>query len=303
MTVRLIFSTFLLLVFLMISCNNQEPTCISKKELDASVESTSAKKEPHRYGGWYCPDNFGFKPVDIQKLDQVPAISHRLPTEEELKANMSLINVDKEKHPDARALAMDLPRVAMINEKSHHRSEMIIVIQAIVVNEDTIVGFRYPNGGNGSDWMSNVTFLDDTEVKALGPLPYFYEKSVIPASKEDIWNALGKTDYFKKIGQKFDQSEFFSSEWTVGSERKLTLDTEAEKADGYVGTVFGNAYMQIDYNRNGSHYSEKLLMMENHEDKTTELHFASGPFLNDYETKNTEWTNWFESVSKVSQDY
>ena len=47
--------------------------------------------------------------------------------------------------------------------------------------------------------------------------------------------------------------------------------------------VFGNYYLHIDYVRDGIHYSEKLLMMENEDDNTTELFFASGPYPADFE--------------------
>lgn len=105
------------------SCSGQETAQVDTKT-----------KEPHRYGGWYCPDNFGFTPVDIQKLDEVPAIANRLPTQQELRDHKSLISVDTAKYPDARALEMDLPRVARISSANSRMNELIIVIQAIIVD-------------------------------------------------------------------------------------------------------------------------------------------------------------------------
>ena len=52
--------------------------------------------------------------MDIRKFNEVPAIEDRLPTEAELRGNMSLIKVDTAKYPDARVLPMKLPRVARI---------------------------------------------------------------------------------------------------------------------------------------------------------------------------------------------
>ena len=262
---------------------------------------TTNKSEPHRYGGWFCPDNFGFVPVDVQKLDEVPAISNRLPTQEELSNNMSLINVDKEKHPDARALEMELPRVARIYSNHNDMNELIIVIQAIIVNEDTVVGYRFPNGGNGSAWLSDVSFLSDKEVSDLGSLPFFYSKTVMNASKEEIWNAISKTEYFKTLGKQFDKEDFFSSEWTAESRAHLSTETKDLKAVGFVGTLFGNAYLHIDYDKDGFHYSEKLLMIENHENDTTELFFASGPFPENYKAQKTNLNNWIQSIKKASE--
>ena len=299
--------TIILSLLAIISCNSQdlpkEPTKSNQSNeiVDKLLSSTvAAKAEPHRYGGWYCPDNFGFVPVDIQKLEEVPAIADRLPTEQELKDHKSLIKVDTEKYPDARALPMDLPRVAQVFTNSNGMNELVIVIQAIVVEKDTVVGYRFVNGGNGSARIGDVTFLSENEVKALGSQPFFYRKSGLKASKEDIWNAMTKTDYFQSLGTKFDQKEFFSSNWTAGSETELWLNTKGEKAKGYVGTFWGNTYLQIDYNFDGFHYSEKLLIMENHENGTTELFFAAGPFPKDFKKQNAKWSKWFKSVEKGS---
>ena len=259
------------------------------------------KAEPHRYGGWYCPDNLGFTPVDIQKFAEVPAIANRLPTEEELHNNMSLINVDTEKYPDARALEMDLPRVARIHSERSGMDELIIVIQAIVVQEDTVLGWRFMNGGNGSGWFTDVQFLTDEEIAGMGSQPFFYSNSTLNARSAAIWNALTKTEYFEQLGKKFNESAFFSSDWNPDAQAHLNLDTKEEKATGYVGMVFGNYYLHIDYNRNGSHYSEKILIMENQEDNTTEFFFASGPYPKGFDQQRSTWESWVEEVIKVSE--
>lgn len=286
-----------LMLLVITSCNSQEqtknPSELSPEELGPVVE---AKKEPHPYGGWYCPDNFGFVPVDISKLVDVPAVSHRLPTKEELHSNMSLIEVDTAKFPDARALDMNLPRIASIYDEHKGMSELIIVIQAIVVQQDTVVGYRFPNGGNGSAWISDVTFLSDKEVAAMGSQPFFFSKKLIHATSEDIWNVLIRTDYFKELGKKFDKESFFSSEYNPQTSIRLQLETESEKAFCYVGLVYGNYYLQIDYNRNGFHYSEKLFLLENLDDNTTEFFFASGPYPEDFEKQQANWNNWVDGV-------
>jgi hypothetical protein len=290
------------MLLLFVSCSSQETVKEQTETPTEAVESVDSKKtEPHRYGGWYCPDNFGFVPVDIQELDAVPAIANRLPTEEELQNNMSLIKVDTALYPDARALEMDLPRVAKVYSAGKGMNELIIVIQAIVVQEDTVVGYRFANGGNGSAWLSDVTFLSDDEVAAMGAQPFFYSKSVLKAKTADIWNAMGKTDYFKELGEKFDRKKFFSSKYNAEDQAHLNLDTDGEKAKGYAGMVFGNYYLQIDYDRGGSHYSEKLLMIENQDDHTTELFFASGPYPEGFEKEKATWDSWIEEVTKASE--
>ena len=294
MTNRFCIFTVISMLMMFGACGSQETT----QEPEPVV---SNKTEPHRYGGWYCPDNFGFVPVDIKKLDEVPAITDRLPTQQELDDNMSLIKVDTVKYPDAKALEMELPRVARIFSEHKGMEELIIVIQAIVVQKDTVVGYRFANGGNGSAWISDVTFLSKDDVADMGSQPFFYSKSELKASTEDIWRAIGKTDYFKQLGEKFNEQEFFSSEWNSESNARLNLYTDGEKAAGYVGMVFGNYYLHIDYDRDGFHYSEKLLMIENHEDNTTEFFFASGPYPGGFEKQKSDLDSWVAAIKKSSE--
>ena len=126
---------------------SQNPPSASDAELKAKAEN---HQKQHPYGGWYCPDNFGFQPVNILELEQVPAIWDRLPTQEEARNGTSLIYVDSAKYPDAQVLEMELPRLAKVYMPFKEMSELIIVIQAVVIGEDTIVGYRFPSGGNGS---------------------------------------------------------------------------------------------------------------------------------------------------------
>ena len=200
------------------------------------------------------------------------------------------------------AMRMELPRVARIYSERRNMTELIIVIQAIVVQDDTVVGYRFVNGGNGSARLTDVTFLSDNEVAEYGAQPFFYSRSVLKAKTADIWSALSETDYFKQLGRKFGEQEFFSSDWNGESKAYLENYEKGEKAIGYVGMVFGNYYLHIDYIRDGFHYSEKLLMMENQEDNTTEVFFANGPYPEDFERQNANWSSLVEAVKKASEE-
>lgn len=290
---------FMLLIFT--SCSGQEMEKELKDEAEATVPQVNKVKEPHRYGGWYCPDNFGFEPVNILELDQVPVVTDRLPTEEELQSNQSLINVDTEKYPDARALDMDLPRAARIYNQANGLEELIIVIQAIIVEGDTVLGYRFPNGGNGSAWLSEVNFLSTAEIAELGSQPYYFSKLKIKASKEEIWKAITQSDYAKVLGEKFDEQGFFSSEWANESRVQLKRSSAEEEASGFIGMHYGNFYLHIDYTRAGFHYSEKILMIENHEEQSTELIFANGPYPSDYEEARGKWDAWMAEIAEASE--
>lgn len=194
---------------------------------------------------------------------------------------------------------MELPRAAKVSSGPGGMEDLVIVIQAIVVQSDTVVGYRFANGGNGSARISEVTFLSEDEVAQFGSQPYFFGKTAIKAKEAASWKALVQSEYFKALGKKFDKQEFFSSSWSPYAEAHLRLDDKTEKAKGYVGNVFGNTYLQIDYDRQGFHYSEKLLLMQNEAGDTTEVFFAAGPFPEDYNVESSKWQKWFDKVTEV----
>lgn len=239
--------------------------------------------------------------MDIQDLDKIPVVRDRLPTMEETSNGTSLMYVDPQEYPDARPLAMRLPRVARMVSPQNGITERVIVIQAIVVGQDTVVGYRFPSGGNGTARFREVTFLSDQDVKALGPAPMVYLHTDIKASKQTIWKAMTRTEYLRALAETFNKKEFFSSEWKEGSEVRLHDEKNGEKATGIVATVFGNVYLHIDYNRDGVHSTEKLLLLENREAGTTELHLVSGPHQGDIRARTTVWEEWIGQVKQACE--
>ena len=262
-----------------------------------------AHREPHKYGGWYCPDNLGgFPPMDIQNFEQVSVIRNRLPTKEETRTGASLMFFDPTEFPDARPLDLKLPRVAKIYSFQSKMKELVIVIQAIVSSNDTVVGFRYPNGGNGTSWFQEVTFLSDNEVKKIGPAPFVYVSTEIAASKQEIWNAATRTKYMQNLAVKFGKKAFFESNWNNESSTKLIFNAFGMKARGVVSSLWGNLYIHIDYDNNGFHSSEKMLVFTNEKNDSAYMHFVSGPHPLDFEQKNEKWKNWLTEVKGLSEN-
>ena len=66
-------------------------------------------------------------------------------------------------------------------------------------------------------------------------------------------------------------------------------------------TLFGSLYLHIDYDFEGRHYTEKLLILEDSETKTSELHIVSGPIPENFELKKDEWLNWLTKVKTTSE--
>ena len=181
------------------------------------------------------------------------------------------------------------------------RIYIIIIIQAVVVQNDSVVGFRYPNGGNGTAWLDEVTFLSDLEVGEARSTPFVYVKSNLKASKQDIWKAFTSTKYAKQLGEKFLKKSFFESDWSDASETHLVAESFGTKAKGVVTSVWGNLYLQIDYEDNGTHFSQKMLVIENKTENTAELHFVSGPYPDDIEAQRIVWGEWLQKVEGLSE--
>lgn len=293
------FLSFIASLLILTACESSETANAQPNDEETPLEATKSQ-EPHRYGGWYCPDNFGFEPMDIQEVKNLVAITDRLPTKEETSNGSSLIFVDAEKYPDARPLEMNLPRVARIKTSASEPAELIIIIQAIVVQNDTVVGYRFPSGGNGSARIGDVSFLSDDEVSALGPAPMVYMNTEIKASMKAIWKSITETDYARELGLRFNQVAFFQAEWSEESRVHLEFETETSSASGFVGNHFGNLYLHIDYYIEGVQYTEKLLVGEQ-EDGFSELHVAAGPVPEGFASKKQIWENFLQEVKKNSE--
>ncbi len=118
------------------------------------------------YSGWYCPDNVrGFPPVDIKSWAKVPVVNGRLPTYEETQNGKSLIYYDSTKNPDAKAYSMHLPRLASFFCSYTNKTETVIVIQLVQTATDTVAGYRFVTGGNGTSNFRDLHFFTDEEIK------------------------------------------------------------------------------------------------------------------------------------------
>ncbi len=167
---------------------NEEET-IEQKESKTNEETAQA--EPHRYGGWYCPDNlYGFPATDINKWQDVPVVNGRMATKEDTQNESALIFVDQEKYPNAKPLNIQMPQLASIYNENTNREDIIIIIQALNIDNDSIVGYRFLNGGNGSARLSDVTLINNDEVDLNSASKFVRNEIEIDATQEEVWNIL-----------------------------------------------------------------------------------------------------------------
>ena len=273
--------------------------CAQKEEISTKAvekEKTTNYDKPHPYGGWYCPDNLnGFPPVNVQNLDEVPVVIGRLPTKEEARSGNSLIYVDTEKYKDARPMDIDLPRLARVYTSHNGMDELVVVIQAVIIKQDTIVGYRFVNGGNGSARIGQVEFLSDGETYKLKEAPFVHLKTSMKGNKTQIWEALKATDYFQSLSNKFNEKKLMNIKWSEDHRFHLEYELEGERGSGIVMNLYGNLYVQMDYDLDGFHYSEKILVLENSEGQA-DVHLVAGPFSTGFEKSEIKWKKLAEEI-------
>jgi len=289
---------------LMILCLTSFTACTQNKvpkKAELKVQNQLTKSEPHSYGGWYCPDNLnGFPPVDVLNWKNVPVIQGRMATKEETQNGSSLIFVDSEKYPNAKALDIKLPKLANYFNENTRRNELVIVIQAINVSNDSIVGFRYLNGGNGSARLNEVSFLDDNEINNIPNAKFVTHTLQINSSPEVIWKVLTEKEFTKELQPIFDNENKLNNDWREISNVNFQYSNATTLTSQYANKLFGNLYIQNDY-KNG-HYNEKFLLIENKETKKTELKIVCGPFEYDFENQKSILLEWAQKVKELSED-
>ena len=300
---KLVLSVLLVNLFWLMSC--------AEKDVITNQVTTSIKEErpikpkygtQHPYGGWSCPDNLrGFPPVDIQELGKVPVVNGRLPTEEETKNGTSLMYFDKTEYPSARPLDMTMPRLARYYSEYTKKNELVIVIQAVVADQDTVVGFRYLNGGNGSAWFGEVSFVSEEETGSLGATPFVSVDTEINTSKNKIWEVICSPAYAKTLGAMFDKNAYVESDWLNGSKVYFKYEPDSIATTGIVTACWINTYIQVDYNFDGYHYAEKFLILENENGNNNQLHVVAGPYGDDFEDQQMVWQNWLVKVKELSE--
>ena len=285
-------------------------SCSQNGEARLEAEATQKAEQPlkskyksiHQYGGWYCPDNLGnFPPVDIQQLDKVPVVNGRLPTKEETRNGTSLMYFDDTLVPGARPLAMTLPKLARYYSDNTRKNELIIVIQAVVAEEDTVVGFRYVNGGNGSAWFGEVDFLADDEIDQLGATPFVHFNTELNASKEKIWEVITSPTYARNLGELFAKNTFTESDWKTNSKVYFKNGLGKIIRTGTITASWENLYIQVDFNMDGRHYVEKFFIMEHEDRPTTQFIVVAGPFGADFKAEEASWKNWHQKVKELSE--
>ncbi len=280
---------------------SQNKNTVNQEDVETPIQqSEKIKTEPHRYGGWYCPDNLnGFPAVDISQWKNVPVVNGRMATKEETRNGTSLIFPDTLKYPDAKILDITMPKLASFYNASSKRDDLIIIIQAINVDNDSIVGFRYLNGGNGSARLNEVRLLSDNEIKMIPASQFVSLDTKINATQDEIWEILTEPENAKHLQSTFDKDNKLKADWRKTSNVNFHYPNTGILNYSYEGKLFGNFYIQNDSEH--LQYNEKFLLLENEQTKNTELKIVSGPYDDDFEAQKRIINNWAKKVKELSE--
>ncbi|MEQ8325330.1 MAG: hypothetical protein RID18_00220 [Cytophagales bacterium] len=266
------------------------------------VEKSTEKQEPHSYGGWYCPDNLGgFPAVDIKDWNSVPVVNGRMATKEETQNGTSLIDVDLEKYPNAKPLDLKMPKLARYYNRSSRKEEIIIVIQALKISNDSIVGFRYLNGGNGSARLSEVKFLSNNEIDNMATSHFVTLSIDVNATKDEIWDILTNPKYYEILQPIFDKENSIGAGKMNSPKVNFNYNNAGTITSEFAGDLYGNKYIQIDAELGNNQYVEKFLVGENQETKKSEIVLVCGPYGDDFESQKSIINSWAQKVKELSE--
>ena len=293
------------------SCDNLEHNtdkgnniATETKQLSAESEpqKENERREPHKYGGWYCPDNlYGFPVVDFSDWADVPVVNGRMATQEETWNGSSLMFIDMAKYPDAKPMDITTPKLARYYNEYSQNDELIIVIQAVTVENDSVVGFRYINGGNGSARFNEVEFLTDSEVENLKSSRFISQTIAIDAKAKDIYKVITDSIYAKRLGEGFYEKAIYESDWSRDSKVVVKDATGVVLRTGRLTAAWLSLYIQIDYNFDGANYVEKLFLSSDEKGENTELILVAGPFNDNFNEQKESWNSWCHTLKVLSE--
>jgi hypothetical protein len=288
---------------LLLSCAQTDESTTETAAKEVIVQTTKKqKKSLHPYGAWACPDNFGgFPPINIEDLNLMSVVKGRLPTEEETRNGKSLMFIDIAKIPDAKPLDLGLPRLARYYSEHTKINELVIIIQIVTAENDTVVGFRNVNGGNGSAWFNEVTFLSDSEINKLSPTPFVFLETEINACRKEIWDILINPIYSKVLGESISINTFIESDLQKKPMPYFKQQSDSTLNKGLIAALWEDMYIQVDFDFENYHYVQKFLLLDNEETKGTQLQIVSGPYSEDLSGQKIAWQKWIERVKELSE--
>ena len=189
--------------------------------------------------------------------------------------------------------------MASIYNQSSRREEFIIIIQALNIDNDSIVGFRYLNGGNGSARLNEVKLLSENEIAMIPDARFVSHNIKIKATQTEIWHILTKLESLETLQPIFDEENELKINWRKTANVNFHYSNSGNSTASFANILYGCYYVQNDYDY--TKYSEKFLLLEDEDTKETELKIVTGPYGDDYEDQKEVVKNWAQKVKELSE--
>lgn len=226
-------------------------------------------------------------------------IRNRFPSKEETQTEASLIFVDTLEYPNSRILDINLPKLARYYNRNTKRSEYVILIQAFRVNTDSIVGFRYLNGGNGSAHLAEVTPLKDAEIDSILQSKFVSIDLTIKGTEEKVWKVLTDINYSKTFTFLKEKDHNIPENWRDSTNFNFYYANSGQSLSHFAQKHYGNFYLQNDYSN--MNYTEKIFLKLNVSEGTCTMKLVFGPFHSDYNSQRKRIIDWKASVKFMSE--
>ncbi|WP_186826825.1 hypothetical protein, partial [Seonamhaeicola algicola] len=100
------------------------------------------------------------KPIDLKKWSEIPHVSGRLATEEDIKNGSATFRIDN-KGQEHKPLNIKIPSLAYHIDQETNEKIPVIVIQAEQVGDKKVIGIRYLDGTDGVCLLFELEFVND----------------------------------------------------------------------------------------------------------------------------------------------
>ena len=102
------------------------------------------------------------KPIDLKNWAEIPHVSGRIATEEDVKNGNATFRID-DKGQEHKALNIKIPSLAYHIDQETNEKTPVVVIQGEQVGDQKVVGIKYLDGTDGVCLLFELEFVDNFE--------------------------------------------------------------------------------------------------------------------------------------------
>ena len=99
------------------------------------------------------------KPIDIKNWTEIPHVSGRLATEEDVNNGNATFRID-DKGQEHKALNIKIPSLAYHIDQETNEKTPVVVVQGEQIGDQKIIGIKYLDGTDGVCFLFELEFVD-----------------------------------------------------------------------------------------------------------------------------------------------